>query len=414
VSRVGSNEATFERSVRAAVDYVMAQAAEKQKLAAAAADASGSDGEGGGQGNAANHGGRRRGKAAAAAAPGPQPPRYIKINRNVYVPPCRPPPRVSKADRADLVCQCTKEQPCGPLCINWLSMMECDPELCPCGDACQNQRLQRRQWAKVQPVPVGRKGWGLQLLEPVTAGTLITEYLGEVVDLKTCAQRMQDSHKKHAAVAAARAGVPSRGGLAAVPTAAPALPSFPDPDAARQRPNRLTTADLAELVDDVLPHEHQYYLTLDRDMVIDAREKGNVGRFINHSCEPNAITQKWTVNGQLRIAIVALVRTPRVRVGGCDVRADEPANGVARAGALPAQRDIKAGEEITFDYCFEPLRARRQPCYCGSASCTYAAEPHLVLARGHEGLSQAAYAHFFPDRHKRLHCRQGAGCGQGR
>ena len=25
------------------------------------------------------------------------------------------------------------------------------------------------------------------------------------------------------------------------------------------------------------------------------------GRFINHSCDPNAQTQKWTVNGELRV-----------------------------------------------------------------------------------------------------------------
>ena len=31
--------------------------------------------------------------------------------------------------------------------------------------------------------------------------------------------------------------------------------------------------------------------------VIDPTYKGNLARFINHSCEPNCITQKWNVLG---------------------------------------------------------------------------------------------------------------------
>lgn len=50
--------------------------------------------------------------------------------------------------------------------------------------------------------------------------------------------------------------------------------------------------------------------------------QGALGRFINHSCEPNCETQKWLVQGELAIGLFA-------------------------------QRDIKAGEELTFDYNFE-------------------------------------------------------------
>lgn len=49
---------------------------------------------------------------------------------------------------------------------------------------------------------------------------------------------------------------------------------------------------------------------------------GNISRFINHSCEPNAETQKWTVNGELRIGFYS-------------------------------NRKILKGEEITFDYQFQ-------------------------------------------------------------
>ena len=50
--------------------------------------------------------------------------------------------------------------------------------------------------------------------------------------------------------------------------------------------------------------------------------QGALGRFINHSCEPNCETQKWIVCGELAIGLFTV-------------------------------RDIKAGEELTFDYNFE-------------------------------------------------------------
>lgn len=40
--------------------------------------------------------------------------------------------------------------------------------------------------------------------------------------------------------------------------------------------------------------------------VIDASQRGSILRFVNHSCGPNAETQKWTVQGQRRIGLFAL------------------------------------------------------------------------------------------------------------
>lgn len=39
-------------------------------------------------------------------------------------------------------------------------------------------------------------------------------------------------------------------------------------------------------------NKHYYFMALKSDTVIDATSKGNVSRFINHSCDPNAETQK--------------------------------------------------------------------------------------------------------------------------
>lgn len=38
--------------------------------------------------------------------------------------------------------------------------------------------------------------------------------------------------------------------------------------------------------------KHYYFMALNSDEVIDATGKGNISRFINHSCDPNAETQK--------------------------------------------------------------------------------------------------------------------------
>ena len=39
-------------------------------------------------------------------------------------------------------------------------------------------------------------------------------------------------------------------------------------------------------------NEHYYFMALNADEVIDATFKGNISRFINHSCDPNCETQK--------------------------------------------------------------------------------------------------------------------------
>lgn len=41
-----------------------------------------------------------------------------------------------------------------------------------------------------------------------------------------------------------------------------------------------------------LGQEHHYFMALNSDEVIDASYKGNVSRYMNHSCDPNCETQK--------------------------------------------------------------------------------------------------------------------------
>lgn len=49
--------------------------------------------------------------------------------------------------------------------------------------------------------------------------------------------------------------------------------------------------------------KHKYVMDLGEGEVIDARQKGSILRFVNHSCGPNAETQKWTIQGKRRIGL---------------------------------------------------------------------------------------------------------------
>lgn len=50
---------------------------------------------------------------------------------------------------------------------------------------------------------------------------------------------------------------------------------------------------------------------LDEDRVVDATISGGLARYINHSCNPNCVTEKVEVDRELRIIIFAKRRIAR-------------------------------------------------------------------------------------------------------
>jgi [histone H3]-lysine4 N-trimethyltransferase ASH1L len=80
-------------------------------------------------------------------------------------------------------------------------------------------------------------------------------------------------------------------------------------------------------------------MSFDQNMIIDAT-KGSIARFVNHSCKPNCRMVKWIVGGKPRMALFA------------------------------GDRPIMTGEELTYDYNFDPFSAKNvQECRCGSDNC---------------------------------------------
>ena len=93
------------------------------------------------------------------------------------------------------------------------------------------------------------------------------------------------------------------------------------------------------------PHDpaqpnHTFYFHVDDERVIDGKVKGNSARWINHSCAPN-----------------------------CE--ADEQDGRVF----IKALRNIKAGEELNYDYGliideeYTPKLLSEFPCWCGAENC---------------------------------------------
>ena len=214
-------------------------------------------------------------------------PHYDHIDENIYL--FERKKSKCKKEMRRMVCNCilTKEERqrgvlgCLDDCLNRMLMIECGNR-CLLGDHCANKRFQKKQFAKVEPFKTVKKGWGLRAMQVIQPGQFIVEYVGEVLDPKEFKNRVKKYSKEN--------------------------------------------------------KEHHYFMALKSDEIIDATIKGNLTRFINHSCDPNGETQKWTVNGELRIGFFAT-------------------------------KLIEAGEEITFDYQFQRYGKKAQKCYCEAPCC---------------------------------------------
>ncbi|XP_015436181.1 PREDICTED: histone-lysine N-methyltransferase NSD2 isoform X1 [Dufourea novaeangliae] len=222
---------------------------------------------------------------AAAKDHGPRglkPPPYVKLKMN------KPVGNVKPTEVESIVaCDCDAEweNPCAPGtdCLNRILLVECSPGICPAGSKCNNQAFARRQYPAMEPFYTVARGWGLRSLEHINAGQFVIEYVGEVIDEAEYKRRL---HRKKE-----------------------------------------------------LKNENFYFLTIDNNRMIDAEPKGNLSRFMNHSCSPNCETQKWTVNGDTRIGLFALC-------------------------------DIEPGEELTFNYNLACDGETRKPCLCGASNCS--------------------------------------------
>ncbi|XP_023062545.1 histone-lysine N-methyltransferase NSD2 isoform X2 [Piliocolobus tephrosceles] len=212
----------------------------------------------------------------------PPPYKHIKVNKPYGK------VQIYTADISEIPkCNCkpTDENPCGfdSECLNRMLMFECHPQVCPAGEFCQNQCFTKRQYPETKIIKTDGKGWGLVAKRDIRKGEFVNEYVGELIDEEECMARIKHAHE-----------------------------------------NDIT---------------HFYMLTIDKDRIIDAGPKGNYSRFMNHSCQPNCETLKWTVNGDTRVGLFAVC-------------------------------DIPAGTELTFNYNLDCLGNEKTVCRCGASNCS--------------------------------------------
>ncbi|GAA6110545.1 histone-lysine N-methyltransferase NSD2 [Tachysurus ichikawai] len=212
----------------------------------------------------------------------PPPYKYIKVNKPVgHV-------QIYTADIAEIPkCNCkpSDERPCSfeSECLNRMLLYECHPQVCPAGARCMNQDFTKRLYPETKIIRTAGKGWGLISLRDIKKGEFVNEYVGELIDEEECRARIKYAQE-----------------------------------------NDIT---------------HFYMLTIDKDRIIDAGPKGNYSRFMNHSCQPNCETQKWTVNGDTRVGLFAVC-------------------------------DIPAGTELTFNYNLDCLGNEKTVCRCDAPNCS--------------------------------------------
>lgn len=75
-------------------------------------------------------------------------------------------------------CECKPDSGCGDDCINRMVLSECSPQLCPCGERCQNQRIQKHDWSPgLQRFMTESKGWGVRTLKPIKSQYKLILYI---------------------------------------------------------------------------------------------------------------------------------------------------------------------------------------------------------------------------------------------
>ncbi|KAJ8788168.1 hypothetical protein J1605_005467 [Eschrichtius robustus] len=180
-------------------------------------------------------------------------------------------------------------------------VFECNV-LCQCSDHCRNRVVQRGLQFRLQVFKTDRKGWGLRTLDFIPKGRFVCEYAGEVLGFSEVQRRIQ-----------------------------------------------LQTIHDSNYI--IAVREHVYNGQV-METFVDPTSIGNIGRFLNHSCEPNLLMIPVRINSMV----------PKL--------------------ALFAAKDIVPEEELSYDYSGRFLNLLdsedkerldngklRKPCYCGAESC---------------------------------------------
>ena len=179
-------------------------------------------------------------------------------------------------------------------------VIECNDN-CSCEPSCANRVVQHGVTLNLQIFDVGNRGVGVRSLQPINRGTFVCEYSGELLSYESAISRAKGTTVQHNYILAVR--------------------------------------------------EHFGGARSPMTTYVDATYCGNVGRFINHSCEPNLVVHPVRIeNAVPRVALFALT----------DI-----------AAFTELTYDYSGGVSSTVEYTLDGsgYKMARKPCLCGSSCC---------------------------------------------
>ncbi|PIC39445.1 hypothetical protein B9Z55_011128 [Caenorhabditis nigoni] len=210
-------------------------------------------------------------------------------------------------------------------------IMECSDE-CGCPHTCPRRRLQQGQTKPMVIYHEGEKGFGIRAAEGFKRGELICEYTGKMFVYNQAIVRTLPKH--------AQEYLNERSGKKDKKTTEEEMIEKPV-DREEEIVKPVDTRKKRK------PTSYQAgFSVMNDEIVICAGKEGNIARFANHSCEPNAAF--FEVHSRRYVSDPLI---PRV--------------------AIYATKDIALGEEVTVAY-WDPTEQRKKTdieCRCGTASC---------------------------------------------
>lgn len=248
-------------------------------------------------------------------------------------------------------------------------IFECN-EFCKCSSKCPNRVVQNGIRFRLQVRRTLKKGWGVISLDDIPAGAFICTYSAELLDdadeYGDCDMYYADldfitvnEQQKEGYDSEKDEGVDSAGSDDDTPS--------PEPDSKKTRGENGVNGESAtshsrypkrkvgeekkkqrerELLERArrIPFVRIHEVLDSHDYTLDARVQGNIGRFFNHSCDPNTFVQNVFIDTHdLRFPVVAFF----------------------------ANKHIKAHDEITWNYNYSmgAIPGRRIDCHCEAANC---------------------------------------------
>ncbi|XP_074597391.1 histone-lysine N-methyltransferase eggless-like [Brevipalpus obovatus] len=240
---------------------------------------------------------------------------------------------------------------------------ECNSE-CSCNDKCQNRVVQNGMIAQLQIFYTGpEKGWGIRALHDIPRGTFLCVYAAQILDGSQDSDQNDEYFADLDYLECVEGLQKEKDGFEEAPIETissdesendssggsyEASDSERDFKKSRREESHTNNSDLANRN---RPSQSSRRFQSIREFhdeteayILDAKFRGNIGRFINHSCGPNCFVQNVFIDSHdLRFPWVAFF-----------------------AGSF-----ISAYEELTWNYGYtvDSIPGRKVKCHCGSRYC---------------------------------------------